>query len=95
MAAAIFQANRMGISVGQETSGRIKFCSDPVHMTLPNTKLEAKIPLAIYALPGGNPDRGVMPDIEVNRMIDDYKKGIDIEMEAVIRLIRKQRYIDQ
>jgi hypothetical protein len=93
--AAIFQGNKMGILVGQETRGRVKFCSDPVNMTLPNTKLEAQIPLAIYALPGDNPDRGVMPDIKVTRKIDDYLKGRDKEIEAVKKSIRKQGFNDK
>ncbi len=89
--AAIFQGNKMGILVGQETRGRVKFCSDPVNMTLPNTKLQAIIPLAIYELPGDNPDRGVRPDIKVTRKIDDYRKGKDKELEVVKKFIRKQR----
>jgi C-terminal processing protease CtpA/Prc len=88
--AAIFKANKMGITVGQETRGRVKFCSDPVSMPLPNTKLIAQIPLAIYTLPGDNPDRGVIPDIKVIRNIDDFRGGKDIEMEAVKTLIVKQ-----
>jgi C-terminal processing protease CtpA/Prc len=85
--AAIFHANRMGITVGQETRGRVTFCSDPVSMTLPNTGLGAQIPLAVYALPGDDPDRGVVPDIEVARKIEDYQKGKDKEMEAVKRVL--------
>jgi hypothetical protein len=95
VAAAIFQANKMGITVGQETMGTIRFCSDPVNVTLPNTQLEAQIPLAIYTLPGGNPDRGVIPDIKVARMIDDYRKGVDKEMLAVEKLIRENRLNDK
>jgi len=89
--AAIFQGNKMGILVGQETRGRVKFCSDPVTMALPHTKLEAIIPLAIYELPGDHPDRGVVPDIKVDRKIDDYLKGRDKELEAIKKFIRKQR----
>ena len=91
VAAAIYKANRMGITVGQETSGRVKFCSDPVTKTLPHTKLEAAIPLAIYALPGEKPDRGVLPDFIVTRTIDDYQNGVDKEMEAVKDFFRKKR----
>jgi hypothetical protein len=50
--AAVFKANQMGVVVGQETSGRIRFGSDPVSIALPNTGLKGSIPVAIYTLPG-------------------------------------------
>ena len=87
--AAVFQANQMGVVIGQETSGRICFGSDPVNITLPNSKLKGSIPLAVYALPGDNPDRGVIPDVEVSRSIDDFHSGWDKEMEKVKKLIKE------
>lgn len=85
--AAIFKFNRMGIIIGQETSGREKLCSDPITIELPHTKLKASIPLAIYTLPGDNPDRGVIPDIRINYSIEDYENGIDKELQKVKELI--------
>ena len=87
--AAVFKANQMGVVIGQETSGRESFGSDPVTITLPNSKLKGPIPLAIYTLPGNNPDRGVIPDINVSRSIDDYNLGRDIELEKVKELIKE------
>ena len=87
--AAVFQANQMGVVVGQETSGRVRFGSDPVTITLPNSKLKGSIPVAIYTLPGKHPDRGVMPDVKVSRSIDDFHSGWDKEMEKVKELIKK------
>jgi hypothetical protein len=87
--AAVFQASQMGVVVGQETSGRVRFGSDPVTITLPNSKLKGSIPVAIYTLPGNNPDRGVMPDIEVSPTIADYHFGWDKEMEKVKELIHE------
>jgi hypothetical protein len=86
--AAVFKGNKMGVVIGQETSGRESFGSDPVTVTLPNTKLKGSIPLAIYTLPGNNPDRGVIPDIKVSRSIDDYHLGRDKELEKVKELIK-------
>jgi C-terminal processing protease CtpA/Prc len=86
--AAVFQANQMGVVVGQETSGRISFGSDPVTITMPNTKLKGSIPVAIYRLPGNNPDRGVIPDVEVSRSIDDYRLRRDKELEKVKEMIK-------
>jgi len=85
----VFKASKMGVLVGRETSGRVRFGSDPVTMSLPNSKLKGSIPVAIYQLPGNNPDRGVMPDVKVFRSIDDFHSGGDKEMETVQELIRK------
>jgi C-terminal processing protease CtpA/Prc len=87
--AAVFKANKLGVVIGQETSGRICFGSDPVTITLRNSKLTGSIPLAIYTLPGENPDRGVIPDIKVSRSIDDYQPGQDKELEKVKELIKE------
>jgi C-terminal processing protease CtpA/Prc len=87
--AAVFKANKMGVVIGLETSGRVCFGSDPVMITLRNTKLTGSIPLAIYTLPGENSDRGVIPDIKVTRSIDDYQLGHDIELEKVKELIKE------
>jgi hypothetical protein len=87
--AAVFKGNKMGVAIGQETSGRESFGSDPVTVTLPSSKLKGSIPLAIYTLPGNNPDRGVIPDINVSRSIDDYHLGRDKELEKVKELIKE------
>ena len=87
--AAVFKANRFGLIIGRETAGRISFGSDPVTVRLPNSKLKGSIPLAIYTLPGENPDRGVIPDIVVSRAIDEYRLGRDVEMEKIKSLIKE------
>jgi len=87
--AAIFKHSKMGTVIGQETAGRIKFNSDPVTVKLPKSGLEAYIPVAIYALPGNNPDRGVIPDIVIDYSIEDLTKHLDKEMEKVKELIIK------
>ena len=87
--AAVFKANGFGLTIGRETSGRISFCSDPIVIELPNSKLKSSIPSAIYTLPGENPDHGVIPDIVVSRTIDDYRLGKDVEMEKVRDLIQE------
>jgi len=87
--AAAFKSSKMGITIGRETSGRIKLCSDPMNITLPKTQLVAKIPLAIFELPGGDPDRGVVPDYQIQYKLDDYRTGRDLEIEKVKDLISK------
>jgi len=85
--AAVFKANNMGLVLGQETSGRIQLCSDPISLTLPNSGLEVTIPLAIYTLPGDNPDRGVRPDVKVIKTLETYQLNQDPEIEKVKELI--------
>ena len=87
--AAVFRANEFGLVIGRETAGRISFNSDPVTVKLSNSRLKGSIPLAIYTLPGENPDRGVIPDILISRTIDDYRLGKDVEMESIKNLIQK------
>ena len=89
--AAIFKFNKMGTIIGQETSGREKLCSDPVTIELPHSRLKASIPLATYTLPGENPNRGVIPDIEISYSIKDLEDGSDKEMEKVRELVREAR----
>jgi len=79
----------MGTVIGQETVGKERFCSDPVQLKLPQTKLEVIIPLAIYTLPGNNPDRGVIPDILTVHSIEDYQNQNDKELDKVRELIKK------
>ena|GEM_PF-1207032 len=85
--AAIFKYHKMGTIIGQETGGREAFCSDPILVELPNSKLRAKIPVAIYVLPGNNPHRGVLPDINVEYSVEDYINKRDKELEKVKELI--------
>jgi hypothetical protein len=87
--AAIFKHSKMGTVIGQETAGRIKFNSDPVAVKLPNSGLRVYIPVAIYALPGDNPDRGVIPDIVIDYSIEDLKKHSDKEIDKIKELLTK------
>lgn len=75
-----------GIVIGEETTGRVKFNSDPVRVTLPGTGLVVTIPIAVFKLPGEAADRGVIPDVEVRYTIDDLRYGRDLELEAIERL---------
>lgn len=89
--AAIFKHGKMGTVIGQETAGRIRFNSDPVTVKLPQSGLEAYIPVAIYALPGDVPDHGVMPNFIVDYSIEDLKNHKDKELDTVGDLISKGR----
>ncbi len=86
---AIFKNNKLGTIVGQETGGRETFTSDSISIQMPNSSLLAVIPVATLALPGNNPDRGVLPDVEVEYSLADKISKKDLDLEKVKELIRK------
>jgi Peptidase family S41 len=86
--AAIFKDNKLGIIVGQETGGRETFTSDSISIQMPKTPLVASVPVAILALPGGNPDRGVIPDVQVEYSLADRLGQKDLDLERVKELIK-------
>jgi hypothetical protein len=84
---AIFKHHGMGTIVGQETGGRQVFSSDVIPIEMPKSTLKVFIPVAILALPGNNPDRGILPDVEVEYTFEDYKSKKDKDLEKVKELI--------
>jgi hypothetical protein len=56
---------------------------------MPNSHLLAIIPVAILALPGNNPDRGVLPDIKVEYSLEDEITKMDLYLEKVKEMIKK------
>jgi hypothetical protein len=61
-------------------------------LTLPNTKLQAYVPLMTYymAVPNDQPpSHGVIPDYPVQYTIDELIAGQDKEMELALKLARK------
>ena len=87
---AVFKANKMGMVIGRETASRIRFCSDSLTLKLPNSGVKVTIPVAVYELPGKNPDRGVFPDIMASRKIDDYRRDRDVEIEIIKEMIQNE-----
>lgn len=67
------------------TSGRMP------QMTLPSTKVQVRIPLMTYylAVKGANPNRSILPDIEVKPRIQDLVSGNDVVMSKAVELTNK------
>lgn len=86
--ASVFRHYDLATVVGRETGGRIDLFSDAVDIELPKTGLISKVPTATLTLHGEIPDRGVIPDIEVDLGVDDFLSGNDPDIEAVMNLIR-------
>lgn len=84
------KANGTATLVGQATGGNLKGTNGGgiFFLTLPNTKVEVDIPIfGSYPL-GEMPDRGVLPDVEVQRTVEDFLKGRDVELEKVLELTK-------
>lgn len=89
---ALAKTHEVGKIIGQESGGafgdvdgrhRIKF-------SLPYSKIFVSYPVWGMRLntSGGDRHRGVIPDIEVSKTIQDIVLGRDAEMEIVLQLIR-------
>jgi len=77
----------MGTIVGQETGGRQVFSSDSIAIEMPKSTLQVFVPVAILALAGDNPDRGILPDVGVEYTFEDYESKKDKDLEKVKELI--------
>jgi C-terminal processing protease CtpA/Prc len=90
-----FKKYKLATVVGQTTGGNQKGVTAGAlyFMLLPNSKIEVDVPLigTDLAIAQNLPDAGVEPDIFVKPSIEDVVNGIDTEMEAVKKLITKQK----
>jgi len=89
--AAVFKHARLGTVVGQETGGRTEFSSDPVQVRLPRSGLTVLVPVAVFGLPGDDPDRGVIPNVVVENSLEDLREDRDLEMEKVLELAFRKK----
>ena len=83
---AVFFGEECGAGYYGNTSGYI------VVATLPNTRIQVRIPLVIYtmAVDGYPKDRGIVPDVPVSPTIEDLLAGRDPVMERALRFLEKK-----
>lgn len=78
--------------VGRETGGGGVSCNagHSFQVELPNTKLVATIPYYHIRWNRDQPDlgRGVLPDVPVRVGVENWRRGQDMDLEAVKRLIK-------
>jgi len=88
---SIASTTKRAIFVGEEVGSAYYGGSGGITpvLTLPNTKLRARIPLVKYtlAVSGYSRDRGVLPVYRVKRTIDDVMSNDDVAMELTRSLI--------
>lgn len=83
--------------IGEETGGGFygQTSGSYVHLLLPNTKIEIRIPLLKFfttftsvEIPFG---RGVIPDHEVQPTYEEFINGVDSEMDFTLKLIENRQ----
>ncbi len=92
--ASIAQLNGKRVSVvGRETGGGQYGCNAFIspYLTLPNTQAKVRMPMfkIVLKVPGKDIGRGVMPNYPVDYTFKEAQKGIDLDMEKVLELVKK------
>lgn len=85
--AAAFKSLKRGKVIGKPTGGS---SGQPLMISLPGN-LSARICTKRDQLADGTDfvGKGVLPDIEVGQTVADFRKGIDTELQAAIKAIKK------
>ena len=81
-------------TVGEETGGGFYGNSAMLlpQIILPNTKLNVRLPLFKLVMDKDRPKgRGIIPDILINPSSDAIKKGVDLKLETIKKLIQTQK----
>ena len=83
---AVFFGEECGAGYYGNTSGFM------VLATLPNTRIQVRIPLVLYtmAVDGYPKDRGIVPEVPVSPTVEDLLAGRDPEMERAITFLEKK-----
>lgn len=77
------------VLVGQPTGGSLRGMNGGqlAWLTLPNSGVAIDIPLVAWIPPGAQPDRGILPDVEVPQRFDLIARGIDVDLDAASALL--------
>ncbi len=84
-----FKLQEIGLLIGQETGGNLNDINGGqiLFLRLPYSKIEIDFPVMGGFSSKVQPDRGVIPDIEVEYNISDIIENRDLELEKVLKLI--------
>ncbi|MBX2872070.1 MAG: hypothetical protein KTR30_08220 [Saprospiraceae bacterium] len=88
-----FRTFKVGTSLGQETDGNLRGINGGqiLFLRLPNSGIEIDFPIMGDFSLTPQPNQGVMPDIPIQPNFEDAQKGIDTEMEQLLKIIRQSR----
>ena len=81
--------NKLGTLVGEITGGNLMGTNGGMmfFLRLPNSLVEVDIPLYGYYPMDKQPDRGVIPDVQVDRTVEGIREGTDTILDATLNLI--------
>jgi hypothetical protein len=92
---SLLKTQKQAVLIGEEMGGKYKGNNSGItgHITLPNTKITAKIAMVEYelAVDEENNQDFVFPDFLVWPTINDIKTGLDAEMDFTLNLIKDQK----
>ena len=82
------QQNRLGTLIGEQTGGNQRGINGGAFffLRLPQSGLEADLPLIGYFPSSPKPDAGVMPDIRILTSAKDVSLGRDAAMDAALKI---------
>ncbi|QHT68473.1 hypothetical protein GXP67_18405 [Rhodocytophaga rosea] len=95
--AKFFQEHHLGTIVGEECGASPSFSfGNVVLLELPNTGLQVFVPTAIVVNDKScaNTRKGIMPDMPINRMIEEEVKGKDTVLQQLLETIGNTMYTD-
>lgn len=88
--AQMVKDNKLGTLVGAPTGGNQRGINGGAFffLRLPNSKIEVDVPLIGRFPTKEMPDAGIVPDVLVESTIDDIARGVDAELQAVLKTVR-------
>jgi len=91
--ARVMQREKLGRLVGQPTGGNQRGINGGAFffLRLPNSHLEADLPLIARVAETAMPDAGLEPDVPVKRTVEGIASGRDEEMGAALALLQRER----
>ena len=93
LVAPLFHVAGLGRLVGQPTGGNQRGINGGAFffLRLPNSHLEADLPLIARVAETAMPDAGLDPDVPVKRTVEGIASGRDEEMAAALALLQRER----
>lgn len=95
--AGLLKGKTNAIFIGEETAGGFygQTSGFVLNLTLPNTQTRIEIPLLKFATTFESDDipfgRGIIPDYKIQPTYEEYKNGIDSEMNFALKLISDEK----
>jgi len=86
---SILKQNNLGTLIGSETGATYSCNANTINFALKNTGIYASVAAKTYQtdVTGLAKNRGIIPDYQIHRNLDDILDKKDVELEKVMELI--------